>query len=52
MKSGRVALPQIMAPTELERRVSGRTGNFAHGSPEEADLRRFRYTEIHGTGML
>lgn len=36
MKSGRVALPQITAPTELERRVSGRTGNFAHGSPEEA----------------
>lgn len=36
MKSGRVALPQITAPVELERRVSGRTGNFAPGSAEEA----------------
>ena len=35
MKSGRVALPQITAPVELERRVSGRTGNFAPGSAEE-----------------
>eukprot|EP00913_Durusdinium_trenchii_P004604 g4273.t1 len=36
MKSGRVALPKLTAPLELEHRVSGRTGNFPHGSPEEA----------------
>lgn len=36
MKQGRVALPKLNHPLELDRRVSGRTGNFPHGSPEEA----------------
>ena len=36
MKSSRVALPKLIPPLEMEHRVSGRTGNFAVGSPEEA----------------
>eukprot|EP00435_Cladocopium_sp_Y103_P029198 s968_g7.t1 len=45
MKSGRVALPQITAPVELERRVSGRTGNFAPGSAEEAGSKHVDVTQ-------
>lgn len=52
MKSGRVALPKLTAPLELEHRVSGRTGNFPHGSPEEAIEQAVINAEVQNRALL